>query len=171
MTGICQESQAARADVLGNAFKANELADVVVYTSGVAKHVGNEIERLQRLKGWKLPEFSRRSGIDKTTLNRIVLGKRRPQRSTLRLIVAALDITRSDTTDPRLLEALDDAAAIGGARSSSGIEDRLSGLLDYVKTLKGKARSDFIRAGIALLTALEHPSAAESTGTAPHDDR
>ncbi|MEO8681987.1 MAG: helix-turn-helix transcriptional regulator [Vicinamibacterales bacterium] len=136
----------------------------------MAKHVGSEIERLQKLKGWKLPEFARRSGVDKTTLNRIVLGKRRPQRSTLRLIVAALGTTRSDTTDPRLLEAIDDAAD-SGARSKAGIEDRLSGLLDYVKTLKGKARADFIRAGIAVLTALEHAGPAESTGTAPDDDR
>lgn len=140
------------------------------YTARVTEHVGRALRRIREEKGITSSEVQKASGLSKDTLSRIELGKRSPHPSTLKSIVGALKLKRSDTTHPRLLKVLDEAD-IGGARIGVGIEDRLAELLDYIKTLKGQNRSNFIRASIALLTALEYTGPSEGTGTTENDER
>lgn len=150
----------------------NHLLDAGAYTSAVREDVGKAVKRLREAKGWSLDELAGSCGVDKGTLSRIELGKQNPHRATLYSIVNSLK-PRPDQIagHPRLLEAFDDAADHGGTRGGVGIEDRLSELLAYIKTLKGKDRSNFIRASIALLDALKHTGPSEATGTAPDDER
>lgn len=150
----------------------NDLQSYDAYTHAVRDEIGTTIKRLREAKDWSLDDLASVTGVDRGTLSRIELGKNKPHRSTLRSIVRGLRPQPADLHGhPRLLEAFDDATDHGGARGGVGIEDRLADLLDYVKTLKGKTRSDFIRAGIALLTALEHARPAEATGTTENDER
>lgn len=172
MTGICQDLSEARADYSVTTCLLNKLEPSGVYTARVtAKSLGGEIKRLREEKGWTLPELARRSGVDKTSLNRIELGKRQPHRSTLKSIVSALTLKPSASLHPRLLEALDDSA-IGGAQSSSTRpEDRLRELLDYIATLEGKARTDFLAAIAAVLDVAGYTRAATGSNTAQNDGR
>lgn len=141
------------------------------YTPAVRQDVGKAIKRLREAKGWSLDDLATSAGVDRGTLSRIELGKQTPHRATLYSIVNSLKPRVEDLEGhPRLLEAFDDAADHGGARGGVGIEDRLAELLTYIKTLSGKNRSNFIRASIALLTALEHAGASQATGTSSNNE-
>jgi transcriptional regulator with XRE-family HTH domain len=114
----------------------------------------------------RLTAIATAAGMKSPQLQKIANGTTKdPGIATLDRIASAMGSSLDALlTEPR-------SARGGNAEREAAIEDRLAELIAYIKTLKGNERSRFIRAAVALLTALEHTGPAAATGTAPDDAR
>lgn len=149
-------------------FVYNELRRMTGYTLGVAEQAGEEIARRRVAKGWTQRDLSNATGLSVETISRLERGERPPRGTTLRAIDGALGKASSERPRP---EGSGRESRVGKESGGAGIEDRLGDLLSYIGTLEGKRKSEFIRAVVALLTALEHTRPAAGSGSAQDDGR
>lgn len=147
----------------------NGLRRMTGYTLGVSEHVGAEIARRRRAKGWSQEHLGELTELAPDTISRIERGDRTPHKTTLKSILEALG--EGSNERPRSAKEAGRATRRGEAGGGVGIEDRLGDLLSYIGTLEGKRKSEFIRAVVALLNALEHARPAAGSGSAPDDGR
>lgn len=152
-----------------NSLALNELRHMTGYTLGVSEHVGKEIAKRRSAKGWTQVDLSEATGLSGATISRIERGERTPHKNTLKTIEAALGEATNERPRPAKGSGRD--TRLGEESGGVGIENRLGDLLAYIGSLEGKAKTDFIRAVVALLTALEHTRPAARGGGAQDDGR
>lgn len=133
---------------------------------------GENIIRLRKARGIGQVELAKAAGIDKSTLNRIEKqDDSKPNLDVLLKIADRLKVDVSEIFAPPSAKGASGEFTNGGESGGTRIEDRLGGLLAFIKTLDDKTRTQFVRGLIALLTALEHARPAAGTGTAADDGR
>lgn len=137
------------------------------YTLGVPEDPGKEIARRRTALGLSPEQLGAMSGVTGRTITRIEQGETTPQPGTLKGIWDALGEASGER--PRPDQGTGRAKQIRSKSEGTRVEDHLGDLIYYIGTLKGKRKTEFIRAVITLLAALEHTSAGSGTDPAPND--
>lgn len=155
MSSPCQHEINIRPGYFSNALTLKGLLAATGYTLAVPEHVGKEIKRRRAHKGWTQKKLAEAVDVTFETISRIERGEQIPHKSTLRSIMDALAEESSQRPRPETRSGRE--GRHGGEGSQARVEDRLSELLAYIGTLEGKRKSEFIRAVVALLAALDQP--------------